>query len=87
MQSAPIVGDETSFESNLLFYKLDDATLKEIEQMQNFLDEGRYTEEEDLIDYDSQEEQDLQDLQDMANSQYTKPDLDFDEDSLIDRRI
>ena len=87
MQSAPIVGDETSFESNLLFYKLDDATLKEIEQMQNFLDEGRYTEEEDLIDYNSQEEQDLQDLQDMANSQYTKPDLDLDEDSLIDRRI
>jgi len=87
MQSAPIVGDETSFESNLLFYKLDDNTLKEIEQMQNFLDEGRYKEEEDLIDYQSQEDQDMKDLEDMANTQYTKPDLDDDEDSLIDRRI
>ena len=81
------MGDETSFESNLLFYKLDDNTLKEIEQMQNFLDEGRYKEEEDLIDYQSQEDQDMKDLEDMANTQYTKPDLDEDEDSLIDRRI
>jgi len=87
MQSSPIVGHETSFESNLLFYKLDESVLREIEQMQKFLDEGRYKEEDDLIDYEIREGQELQELEDMLNIEYKKPELDEDEDSLIDRRI
>ena len=88
MQSAPIVGHETSFESNLLFYNIDDSVLKEIEMMQKFLDEGRYTEEEDLIDFESQEDRDMQELQSMVDeSKYIKHELQEDEDSLIDRKI
>ena len=88
MQSAPLVGEETSFESNLLFYNIDESILKEIEQMQKFLDEGRYTEEEDLIDFKTQEEKDMEDLKNMVQEvQYVKHNLDDDEDSLIDRKI
>jgi len=87
MQSSPIAGHETSFESNLLFYNLDDRVLREIEQMQKFLDEGRYTEETDLIDFKN-EAQDLQDLQSiLTENQYIKHELDDNEDSLIDRKI
>jgi len=85
MQSSPIVGDETSFESNLLFYNIDESVLKEIENMQAFLDEGRYKEEDDLIDYKTHEENDLAELKKMV--EYIKPELDEDEDALIDRRI
>ena len=88
MQSSPLVGDETSFESNLLFYNIDEAVLKEIENMQAFLDEGRYKNEEDLIDYKNQEDQDLIDLQNIVHEiKYIKPDLSDDENSLIDRKI
>jgi hypothetical protein len=88
MESSPIVGHETSFESNLLFYEFDESILKEIQVMQNFLEEGRYTEEEDLVDFKSKQEREMDAIKNaISEIQYTKLELGDDEESLIDKRI
>ena len=83
IQSSPIVGHESSEENNLLFYNLDQYFLNEIDNMQTFVEDGRYKEANDLIDYS--EEADMQSYID-ATKEYHKPDS-FDLNDLIDRRV
>jgi hypothetical protein len=85
IQSSPIVGHDSSEENNLLFYNLDKYYFEEINKMQDFIEDDRYTEVEDLIDYDTSEQDDLQNYI-ASNKSYDKPDS-FDINDLIDRHI
>ena len=85
IQSSNIIGEESSEENNLLFYNLDQFYLDEIEKMGKFIEEGRYTETEDLIDYKKEEEEDLQELIDYE-IKYKKTEFN-DENDFIDIRV
>jgi hypothetical protein len=84
MESSQVVGEETSEESNLLFYNLDEFYLQEIEKLGKFVEEGRYTEEEDLIDFKKDEDEDLKKF--VEEFKYAKTEF-TDENDFIDRRI
>ena len=86
IESSHITQDELSEEANLLFYGLDEFFIKELENMTNFVHEGRFKEADELIDYVKEEQQDL--IEFTRNEvEYTKKELDEDENNLISRRV